>query len=90
MKQIMTDAEAWAVIGETVRGARYAYYGGLCNTLVQACREGVLEPYQWRRMEAQLYKHRKKISRGKLHFWPLHQIAPRVRACYRLAELISR
>ncbi len=89
MKPLMTDAEAWAVIGETVRGSGQLYYGGLCNTLVQACREGVLEPYQWRRMEEQLYKHRKKYSRGKFHFWPLKQIEPRVRACYKLAELAS-
>jgi hypothetical protein len=86
----MSDAEAWAVIGETIRGSGQLYYGGLCNTLVQAAREGVLEPYQWLRMENQLYTNRKKYSKGKKHFWPLKQIAPRVRACHALAEIVSK
>ena len=90
MKQLMTDAQAWAVIGETINQSRCLHWDSLCFTLVQACREGVIEPYQWRRMEEQLYKNRKLYSRGKKHFWPLKQIAPRVRACYKLARLASK
>lgn len=84
----MTDAEAWAVLAETVRAAG-PYRGGLCDTLVRAAREGVIGLRQWRRMEHQLYEYRHIYSKGVKHFWPLGQVAPRVRACYKLAEITS-
>lgn len=70
--------------------SRMLYYGSLCNTLVQAAREGVISPDQWLRMEHHMYKNRWKISKGKFHFWPLKRVAPRVKACYKLAKLASR
>ena len=86
----MTDSEAWAVMGETIKCCRHLSAGSLCQTLVMAAREGFLEPYQWLRMEHQLYRYRKRISKGKIHFWPLGQISPVVRACYKLAAFVEK
>lgn len=89
-KPLMADAEAWAVIAEVIDGARDCFnkHSHLCQMLVQFAREGTLEPYQWLRMEQQLYKYRKVISRGRKHFWPLGEITPRVEACRRLYKLV--
>ena len=80
MKELMTDSEAWAVIGETIRCFNHLPGGMICTALVHACRLDLLEPYQWRRMEQRMYQ---KLYRKKkyAYLWPPHSVKKAVAVC---------
>lgn len=87
----MTDAEAWAVLGATIEGARFVNTG-LCHVLVDARGCGLISTPQAYRMRKDLYDTPRLlgVKHQEGYFWPRGQVAPRVRACYKLAGIAAR
>ena len=89
-KDPMTDAEAWADLGENLKGAGFVKYG-LCSCLQEMAVYGATSFGQTDRMKEQLYTYRERLgaSCGR-YFWPEGQLAPRVKACAKLARLVAK
>ena len=84
----MSDSEAWAVLGETMRCFNHLPGGMICNALVHACRLRVLEPYQWLRMEQQMYRALYQKKRYA-HLWPPHNVKRAVKVCKIMAKKVA-
>lgn len=90
----MKDSAAWRELGDQLKGAGYVP-GGLCFALDNFLWGGAISVGQKIRMVKQLYTYRTRLQRPgdhsfTGHFWPYSQLAPRIRACYWLAERLAR
>ncbi len=95
---ITNEAEAWAVLAETIRNADGVWRadkqgtdrGGVCLALVELMMHAVLREPLLDQMLARAKRHRPTPTFGPIYWWPLDDTASRVRFCRRMARLAAR
>ena len=75
-------------VGGVFGGVNGEICRGLCDILLSAKWDGCLTDAQRWRMRAQLLVNRSRLTKNKTdrYFWPCGEVAPRIEACYKLAE----
>ena len=85
----MTDSERWLWMAEELRKVGKIEYG-LCRFFFGMWWADVIDDGTFNRMIDQLYSYRSQLPGVSLtsgYFWPEGELAPRIAACEKLAEL---
>ncbi len=90
---ITSEAEAWAVLAETIRGAGGVWFdgyrAGLCKALDDLASSLVVLPFLVEEMYLRAALYRPSRTRSGW-WWPLEDTASRVRFCRRMARLAAK